>query len=114
MLSRCWPSRTLLRLTGNRPALSPAVNFPSRPCKVAQVWVPFIFLPNITPRGTILLQVAPEVRSLDFEHAVTFRDFTIPALATRGVLTEVELESGHSLVIGGLLNNRTTENLNKI
>ena len=72
------------------------------------------FLPNITPRGTIRLQVAPEVSSLDFAHAVTFQGFTIPALTTRRVLTEVELESGQSFVIGGLLDNSTSENLNKI
>jgi pilus assembly protein CpaC len=72
------------------------------------------FLPNITPRGTIRLQVAPEVSSLDFAHAVTFQGFTIPALTTRRVVTEVELESGQSFVIGGLLDNSTSENLNKI
>jgi pilus assembly protein CpaC len=72
------------------------------------------FLPNITPRGTIRLQVAPEVSSLDYAHAVTFQGFTIPALTTRRVLTEVELETGQSFVIGGLLDNSTTENLNKI
>ena len=72
------------------------------------------FLPNITPRGTIRLQVAPEVSSLDYAHAVTFQGFTIPALTTRRVNTEVELESGQSFAIGGLLDNGTTENLSKI
>jgi pilus assembly protein CpaC len=72
------------------------------------------FLPAVTPRGTIRLQVAPEVSSLDYAHAVTFQGFTIPALATRRVVTEVELESGQSFVIAGLLDNQTTENLNKI
>jgi pilus assembly protein CpaC len=72
------------------------------------------FLPAVTPRGTIRLQVAPEVSSLDYAHAVTFQGFTIPALATRRVVTEVELETGQSFVIAGLLDNETTENLNKI
>jgi len=72
------------------------------------------FLPAVTPRGTIRLQVAPEVSSLDYAHAVTFQGFTIPALATRRVVTEVELENGQSFVIAGLLDNQTTENLNKI
>jgi pilus assembly protein CpaC len=72
------------------------------------------FLPNITPRGTIRLQVAPEVSSLDYAHVVTLQGITIPALTTRRVQTEVELESGQSFVIGGLLDNSTTENLNKI
>ena len=31
------------------------------------------FLPRITPRGTIQLQVAPEVSALDYANAVTHR-----------------------------------------
>ncbi len=72
------------------------------------------FLPTVTPRGTVRLQVAPEVSSLDYAHAVTFEGFTIPALSTRRVTTEVELENGQSFVIAGLLDNQTTENFNKI
>lgn len=72
------------------------------------------FLPTVTPRGTIRLQVAPEVSSLDYTNAVVFQGFTIPALSTRRVKTEVELESGQSFVIGGLLDNQTSENLNKV
>jgi len=72
------------------------------------------FLPAVTPRGTIRLQVAPEVSSLDYSNALQFQGYTIPALATRRVQTQVELESGQSFVIAGLLDNTITENLNKI
>jgi pilus assembly protein CpaC len=72
------------------------------------------FLPRITPRGTIQLMVSPEVSALDFANAVTFQGFTVPALSTRRVNTEVELESGQSFVIAGLLDNSMTETLNKI
>lgn len=72
------------------------------------------FLPVVTPRGTIRLQVAPEVSSLDYSNALQFQGFTIPALATRRVQTQVELESGQSFVIAGLLDNTITETLNKI
>jgi pilus assembly protein CpaC len=72
------------------------------------------FLPKITPRGTIQLQVAPEVSSLDYSNAVTFQGYTIPALNTRRIQTEVEVDSGQSFVIAGLLDNRMTETLNKI
>jgi pilus assembly protein CpaC len=72
------------------------------------------FLPVVTPRGTIRLQVAPEVSSLDYANGVTFQGFTIPALATRRIQTEVELDSGQSFLIAGLLDNRMTETLNKI
>jgi pilus assembly protein CpaC len=72
------------------------------------------FTPVITPRGTIRLQVTPEVSSLDFANGLVFQGFNIPALATRRVQTEIELENGQSFVIGGLLDNRMTENFNKI
>lgn len=72
------------------------------------------FTPKVTPRGTIRVEVTPEVSSLDFANGLVFQGFTIPALNTRRVSTEVELESGQSFAIGGLLDNRTTETLNRV
>jgi pilus assembly protein CpaC len=72
------------------------------------------FLPTITPRGTVRLQVAPEVSSLDFANAITISGYEIPAIATRKMKTEVELSDGQSFVIGGLLDNRDTESYQKI
>ena len=72
------------------------------------------FTPTVTPRGTIRLQVTPEVSSLDFTNGLTFQGTTIPGLSTRRVQTEIELESGQSFAIGGLLDNRVTEQLSKI
>jgi pilus assembly protein CpaC len=72
------------------------------------------FIPTITPRGTIHLQVAPEVSSLDFANGLSISGFTIPSLDTRKVKTEIELSEGQSFAIGGLLDNRTTKNFSKI
>jgi pilus assembly protein CpaC len=72
------------------------------------------FTPTVTPRGTIRLAVEPEVSTLDFANGITLEGFRIPALSTRRVQTEVELESGQSFAIGGLLDNRTTESLSRI
>ena len=64
------------------------------------------FLPVITPRGTIRMKVAPEVSSLDYGNAVRIGGFTVPALLPRRkVKTTVELESGQTFVIAGLLDN---------
>lgn len=79
-----------------------------------QYGVKLNFIPTITPRGTIRLQVAPEVSALDFANAVTISGFTEPAITVRRVKTEVELENGQSFVIGGLLDNRETETFEKI
>ena len=72
------------------------------------------FLPTITPRGTIHLQVAPEVSALDYANGLTYQGFTVPGLSVRKVSTEVELENGQSFAIAGLLDNRVTESLSKV
>ena len=72
------------------------------------------FIPTITPRGTIRLQVAPEVSSLDFANGVAIQGFTIPGLDVRRVKTEVELSQGESFALGGLLDNRETETFEKV
>ncbi len=72
------------------------------------------FIPTITPRGSIRLQVAPEVSALDFSNAVQVSGFNVPAITTRKVNTEVELSDGQSFLIGGLLDNRETETFQKI
>jgi len=72
------------------------------------------FIPTITPRGTIRLQVAPEVSSLDFAGGLLFQGVTVPAISTRRVNTEIELEPGQSFAIGGLLDNRMQKTVDKI
>jgi len=72
------------------------------------------FLPTITPRGTISLRVNPEVSALDFTHGLTVSGFAVPAMTVRKMSTSVELGEGQSFAIGGLLDNRVTETLQKI
>ena len=72
------------------------------------------FMPTLTPRGTIHLMVTPEVSSLDYSNGLTVNGYTVPGLNTRRVQTEIELESGQSFVIAGLLNRQVTEQLSKI
>jgi len=72
------------------------------------------FIPTITPRGTIRLQVAPEVSALDYAHSVEIAGSEVPALTSRKVNDEVELADGQSFVIGGLLDNEETETFSKI
>ena len=72
------------------------------------------FLPEFTPRGSIKMHVKPEVSALDFANALQLSGFLIPALATRRVETDVELLPGQSFVIGGLLDRRLVESINRI
>jgi len=72
------------------------------------------FIPTITPRGTIRLQVAPEVSTLDFTNGIQISGFDVPGIDTRRVNTEVELADGQSFAIGGLLDNTDNETYQKI
>ncbi len=72
------------------------------------------FIPTITARNTIRLQVAPEVSSLDFLDGIQISGFTVPALDVRKMNTEVEMAQGQSFALGGLLDNRETQNLEKV
>jgi len=72
------------------------------------------FTPQLTAHHTIRLHVKPEVSSLDPADGVTISGFTIPALTTRRVETDIELGEGQSFVIGGLLDDRVTENLSQM
>lgn len=62
----------------------------------------------------IRLKIAPEVSTLDFTNAVTISGFEIPAISTRRAETEIDLRSGQSFGIAGLLDKRTTAQLSKM
>lgn len=72
------------------------------------------FVPTVTNAGNIRLRVAPEVSSLDFANGLTIQGFQIPSLRTRRVDTDVELAPGQTLAIGGLLDSRIDEAIDKI
>lgn len=72
------------------------------------------FIPNITPDGSIHLQVAPEVSSLDYADGVTIQGFNVPALNVRRMKTDIELQDGQSFAISGLLDRQVTQTLEKI
>ena len=72
------------------------------------------FTPVLLQDGTIHMKVKPEVSSLDFTNALTLQGFLIPALATNRIVSEMELRDGQSFAIAGLLDNRVTEQFQKI
>jgi pilus assembly protein CpaC len=72
------------------------------------------FTPTVTPDGLIHMKVRPEVSSLDFTNALTISGFLIPALTTDRAESEVVLRDGQSFAMAGLLDNRVTEEFDKI
>ena len=78
-----------------------------------QYGVGLAFTPIVLGDGRISMRVRPEVSELSNEGAVKLNDFIVPALTTRRAETTVELGSGQSFMIAGLLRNRNTNNIEK-
>jgi pilus assembly protein CpaC len=76
--------------------------------------VKLAFTPTVHSGNRISLKVAPEVSQLTSSGAVTLNNLTIPALTTRKADTTVELGSGQSFVIAGLLQNSVTNDVNQL
>eukprot|EP01037_Dinobryon_pediforme_P010840 gene10840-10920_t len=72
------------------------------------------FTPTILPGGRIGLKVNPEVSSLDPANGVQYNGYTVPAIATRRAETSVELGSGDSFVIAGLLSEENARTLSQL
>jgi pilus assembly protein CpaC len=72
------------------------------------------FVPTVTNSGTVVLDVEPEVSSLDFANGLTFAGYQIPSLLTRRAKSTVELQPGQHLAIAGLLDNVLSDNVTKI
>jgi pilus assembly protein CpaC len=61
------------------------------------------FTPVVIGHQRIRLRVAPEVSELDFTTAVQFQGSVVPGLSSRSTETTVEIGSGQTLAIAGLL-----------
>lgn len=69
------------------------------------------FRPVVLSEDRINLQLNTEVSSLDPSSAVTLADIVVPGLDIRRAETTIEVPSGGSLMIAGLLQSETTKNL---
>ncbi|HVF83476.1 MAG TPA: type II and III secretion system protein family protein [Sphingomicrobium sp.] len=78
-----------------------------------QYGVGLAFTPIVLADGRISMRVRPEVSELSTEGSVKIGEFTIPALTTRRAETTVELGSGQSFMLAGLLRNTTSNDINK-
>jgi len=78
-----------------------------------QYGVGLAFTPIVLADGRISMRVRPEVSELSNEGSVKTGDFTVPALTTRRAETTVELGSGQSFMIAGLLRNTASNDISK-
>jgi len=75
--------------------------------------VSLAYTPTVLANGRISIRVRPEVSELSTQGAVTLSNFTIPALTVRRAETTVELGSGQSFMIAGLLSNNAQNTIDK-
>ncbi|RQS74427.1 type II and III secretion system protein family protein [Burkholderia sp. Bp8963] len=67
------------------------------------------FTPTVLADNRISLKVRPEVSEVDASNSVTTGGIRVPALTVRRVETTVELSSGQSFAIGGLLQSQSSD-----
>ena len=70
--------------------------------------------PKLDTENKITAKVETEVSTLDYDHAVTSSVGTFPAMTKRTASAAINLESGMTMVIGGLLNSQDGRSIKKI
>ncbi|RDK01012.1 type II and III secretion system protein family protein [Paraburkholderia lacunae] len=79
-----------------------------------QFGVKLDFTPTVMNEHRISLKVRPEVSQIDTTASVTTNGVTVPGLSVRRADTTVELASGQSFAIGGLLQTNTTDIISQV
>jgi len=70
--------------------------------------------PTVLGPNRIALKVAPEASDLDYSNAVELDGISVPAITTRRADTTVELGDGETFVIGGLISQNITSEVDKM
>ncbi|HWT11182.1 MAG TPA: secretion system protein, partial [Allosphingosinicella sp.] len=78
-----------------------------------QFGVGLAFTPTVLEDGRISMRVRPEVSELSSEGSIRLNGFEVPALTTRRAETTVELGSGQSFMIAGLLRNISNNSVDR-
>ncbi|MFM7403775.1 MAG: type II and III secretion system protein family protein [Erythrobacter sp.] len=68
-----------------------------------QFGVSLAYTPTVLSNGRISMRVRPEVSELSTQGAITLNGFQVPAITTRRTETTIELGSGQSFMIAGLM-----------
>jgi pilus assembly protein CpaC len=75
--------------------------------------VSLAYTPVVLDNGRISIRVRPEVSELSSQGAITLNGFQVPALTVRRAETTVELGSGQSFMIAGLMSNGAQNSIDK-
>ena len=100
-------------LAGGEVPIPIAGGFGTTSVEYKQYGVSLAYTPTVMSDGRISLRVRPEVSQLDYANAVQLNGTRVPGLTTRRVETTLELGSGQSMMIGGLLQNGHNNTIQK-
>ncbi len=78
-----------------------------------QFGVSLAYTPTVLSNGRISMRVRPEVSELSTQGAITLNGFQVPSITTRRTETTVELGSGQSFMIAGLMSANSQNSLEK-
>ena len=94
------------------------IPYPSGPQQIAIQYKDFGVQLKVTPtilgNGNVETVIAPEVSDLDFADGILLNGFSIPALKTSRISTDVVTKSGESIVMGGLMRRVEQRTITKI
>jgi pilus assembly protein CpaC len=91
--------------TSGPPAYTPQIEF-------KKFGVSLIFTPVVLSQGRISLKVMTETSELSTDGALSQGGFSIPSLKTRRAETTVEIPSGGSLALAGMIQEQTKQSIN--
>lgn len=112
---RILANPTLVALSGNEASFLVGGEYPipiaqgntqSVTIEYKEYGVRVVFRPVVLGDGTIRLQVAPEVSELSSAGSVESGGYSIPALIVRKAETTLELNSGQTFAMAGLIQNK--------
>lgn len=70
--------------------------------------------PRVLPEGNIVVQVRPEVSTLDWSNGVTVDGKMLPSIKSRWAETSVRLKDGATLLIAGLIQNDEAQKVEQV
>jgi pilus assembly protein CpaC len=79
-----------------------------------QYGVQLAFTPTVIDADHLNLKVRPEVSELDYANAVSLSGGLVPGLTVRRAETTVDLASGQSFALAGLLQHTTEQDISKV
>ncbi|HEX4505896.1 MAG TPA: secretion system protein, partial [Alphaproteobacteria bacterium] len=99
---------------GEFPIVIPSGSIGQTTVEFKQYGVSLAFTPVVLGDGRISMRVRPEVSELSNTGAVEISGTSIPGVTTRRAETSIELNSGQSFAIGGLLQNNNSDTISKV